>query len=470
MGVTESVGRQQSVAGRSGAPSKGWTLALMALAYSMCALDGLVVITALPAIGRDLNASASTLQWTVNAYVITWASCMITAAVIADLVGRRRMFLGGLLLFTVASVACALSPDMAVLVTARAVQGIGAAIILPLSLTILAGVFPPERRGTMIGIWGGIGGLAVACGPLVGGALTQSLDWHWIFWLNVPIGLVVAFLSRLRLAESYGSGRRLDVPGVVLVTVGAAVTIWAMIQGGDLGWGSPQVVVGLVVGLVLLAAFVVWEGRAPDPMLPLRLFRSRSFSAANIASFLMSGALYASSVYMAQYFQGVRGVSPLKAGLEFLPMMAMPLFIAPLAGAISDKVGQRALIVTGLFVETIGLTWLALAATTDAAYGGLVTPLFLTGLGFAMALMTAPTAAIGAVPPADMGKASGTNGTLQRFGSAFGVAIATAVFAANGHLGSPASVSAGVQPALFVAAGFALCGAVAGLGIRGKQR
>ena len=299
MGLTESA--------RPRVASQGWTLGLTCMAYFMCALDGLVVVTALPAIGHDLHASASTLQWTVNAYGITWAAGMITAAALGDLFGRVRMFLIGLVVF---AAACAMAPSMGVLIAARAVQGVGASIILPLSLTILAGVFPPERRGTIVGIWGGIGGLAIAAGPLVGGALTQSLNWHWVFWINVPIGVVVAVLATVRLVESRGPGRRLDAPGVVLVTVGAASLIWALARTGEVGWGSPQVIGGLVVGVVMVAGFIFWESRAPEPMLPLRLFRSVSFSAANATSFLMSAALLAAGVYVSLYFQYVRGATP----------------------------------------------------------------------------------------------------------------------------------------------------------------
>ena len=462
MGLTESA--------RPRVASQGWTLGLTCMAYFMCALDGLVVVTALPAIGHDLHASASTLQWTVNAYGITWAAGMITAAALGDLFGRVRMFLIGLVVFAAASAACAMAPSMGVLIAARAVQGVGASIILPLSLTILAGVFPPERRGTIVGIWGGIGGLAIAAGPLVGGALTQSLNWHWVFWINVPIGVVVAVLATVRLVESRGPGRRLDAPGVVLVTVGAASLIWALARTGEVGWGSPQVIGGLVVGVVMVAGFIFWESRAPEPMLPLRLFRSVSFSAANATSFLMSAALLAAGVYVSLYFQYVRGASPFGAGLRFLPMMAMPLMVTPLAGALSDRVGQRLLIVTGLLVEGVGVTWFAVVATTSTGYGQLVVPLLLAGIGFAMALMTTPTAALGAVPPPDMGRASGVNGTLTRFGGAFGVAITTAVFAANGKLGDPATAVAGIRPAMYVTAGLAILGALTGLAIRRTRR
>jgi EmrB/QacA subfamily drug resistance transporter len=453
-------------AGTGRRPSTGWTLALTSLATFMVALDALVVITALPSIQHDLHASVTTLQWTINAYGLTWAAGIITAAALGDLFGRLRVFLTGIALFTVASMVCALSTDMTMLIAARAVQGLGAAVILPLSLTILGGVFPPEKRGTMVGIWGGIGGLAIALGPLVGGALTQNLDWHWVFWINVPIGVVVGVLSAIRIIETRGPGRRLDVVGSVLVTLGAGAIIWALVRTGDVGWGDPQVLVGLAVGVVLMAGFLAWERRFPEPMLPLHLFRITTFSAANAVSFLMTAALLSGCVYLTQYFQLVRGDSPLTAGLRLLPMLVMPLVVAPVAGLLSDRVGQRLPIVVGMVAEAVGMVWFALAADTTTAYGLLVIPLVLIGTGIAMALATSPTAALSSVPPAQMGKASGANGTLTRFGGAFGVAITTAVFAGNGRIGSPAGALAGIGPALYFTAAFAGLAALAGLLIR----
>ena len=322
----------------------------------------------------------------------------------------------------------------------------------------------------MVGIWGGIGGLAIASGPLIGGALTQNLGWHWVFWINVPIGILVGLLSAARIVETRGPGKRLDLRGVVLVTMGAVALIWSLVRAGDVGWGSPQVLAGFLVGIVLVTGFVVWERRAPEPMLPLRLFRSITFGAANVTSFVMTAALLSGAVYLTQYFQLVRGGSPLGAGVLLLPMMTMPLFTAPIAGLLSDRIGQRTLIVSGLLVEGVGLVWFALVATTTVPYGQLVVPLILTGAGLGMALATTPTAALGAVPLADMGKASGVNGTLTRFGGAFGVAITTAVFSANGQLGSPATILTGIRPALFVAAGFAGLGAITGCSIRRTRR
>jgi len=450
-------------------PRPIWTLALTAIAFFMVALDALVVVTALPAIQRDLHASLSTLEWTVNAFTLAFAAGIITAAALGDRLGRRRIFTIGLTLFTIASAACALAPTAGLLVAARAVQGLGAAMIMPLSLTILASAFPAERRGAIIGIWGGIGGLAVASGPLVGGAVTQGLDWHWIFWVNVPIGVVATVLARLRLAETRGPATRLDLPAAALVSTGAIAIVWGLIRSGDVGWGSAQVVASLIGGVILVAAFLAWEWRATDPMLPLRLFGSRSFAAANLTGFLMAGSIFSAAFLMSQYFQFALGYSPLATGLRLLPWTATPLLIAPLAGVLSDRVGARPVLALGMLLQGVGLAWIAAVAAAGEGYIELVIPLVIAGVGISMALPVAPTAVLSAVHPQDMGKASGVNSTLQRFGAAFAIAIAAAVFAANGHLGTPISFTAGFRPALALVAGLSAVGAVTALAVGGRR-
>src|SRR6266545_2693206 len=310
---------------------------------------------------------------------------------------------------------------------------------MPLSLTILTGAFPAQRRGAIVGIWGGIAGIAVASGPLVGGAVTQGLDWHWVFWVNVPIGLAATVLSVLRLAESYGPATRLDLPAVGLVSGGAAGILWALVRANQVGWGSPEIIATLTLGIGLIAGFVAWERRATAPMLPLRLFRSR-------------------------------GVSPLGTGLRVLPWTGTPLLVSPAAGALSDRIGRRPVMAAGMLLQGVGLGWVALLATTSVGYSHLVAPLVVAGVGISMALPTTPTAALSAVAPADLGKASGANASLQRFGGAFGVAVASAVFAANGRLGAPASFTAGFRPALTLAAGFSLLGVVSALAVGGNRR
>ncbi len=445
--------------------SRAWTMALTSVAFFMVALDLLVVITALPAMQRDLGASLSTLEWTINAYTLPYAAGIITAAALGDRLGRRRVFVAGLLLFTAASAGCALSPTGEILIAARAIQGIGAALVMPLSLTILSAAFPPERRGAIIGIWGGIAGLAVASGPLVGGAVTEGLDWHWIFWLNVPIGVVAAFFARTRLAESYGPPTRLDLPGVGLVSVGAIGVVWGLVRATDVGWGTAEVIGALGLGVLLLIGFLIWEARASEPMLPLKLFGNPGFSAASATAFLMIAALSAAAFLVTQYFQFGQGHSPFEAGLLLLPWTGTPMIVAPLAGALSDRVGRRPVMTTGMLLQGTGLAWLAALATTGAPYAGLVPALVVAGVGVSMALPTTATAMVSAVAVADMGKAAGVNSTLQRFGSVFGIALASAVFAANGHLGTATGFVAGFQPALAVAAGFSLIGAVTAVGV-----
>jgi EmrB/QacA subfamily drug resistance transporter len=436
----------------------------------MVAMDALVVTTALPAIQRDLHAGVSTLEWTVNAYSLTDAAGIITAAAFGDRLGRRSVFAGGLAMFTLASAACALAPTAGWLLAARAVQGIGAAAVMPLSLTILTSSFSPARRGAVIGIWGAIGGLAVASGPVIGGAITQGIDWHWIFWVNVPVGLLATVGALARLAPRRGPDARLDLPGLVLATSAATSLVWGIVRSGALGWSSEEVLATLFAGAALLAAFVAWERRASAPMLPPRLFVNRGFAAANAGAFLMIGALMGAAFLVSQYFQFSLGDSPLETGVRILPWTATPILIAPLAGKLSDRVGPRPLMLAGLLLQGVGLGWLALTATAGAGYGGLVLPLLTAGVGVSMAFPTVPAAALGAVAASDMGKASGANNTMQRFGGVFGVAIVTAVFAAHGHLGSSASFAAGFQPALGVAAALSILGGASALLVTGRQR
>src|SRR5215469_5750453 len=449
--------------------SAAWALALTSVAFFMTALDALVVITALPAIHAGLGGSVSTLEWTVNTYTLTLAAGIITAAALGDRLGRRRMYVAGLLLFTVASAACALAPNASLLIAARAVQGLGAALVTPLSLTILASSFPAERRATTVGIWGAIGGLAIAGGPLVGGAVVQGLDWHWIFWINVPIGLVASVLSMSRLPETYGPAARLDLPGVTLAAGGAVALAWGLVRTADVGWGSPQVIGALIAAAVLIAGFIAWERRAREPMLPLRLLRVRSFGAANATGFMTFASITAAAFLMSQYFQLGLGHSPLSTGLRFLPWTLTPLLVAPAAGSLADRVGARPLMVAGLAMQGAGLLWIAFTATATVGYGQLVGPLLLAGVGISMAIPTVPTSALNAVPPADMGKASGVQNTLQRFGGVFGVAIVAAVFAANGNLGSPNTLIAGFRPALAAAAFMSVAGALSALGVSGGR-
>jgi EmrB/QacA subfamily drug resistance transporter len=470
--VTDRVTRRGSatVARDRGRSVRIWTLALTSVAAFMVSLDALVVVTALPSMQRDLRADLSTLEWTVNAYTLAFAAGIVTAAALGDRFGRRRVFAGGLALFSVASAACALAPTPEALIAARAVQGLGAAVVTPLALTILASAFPAERRGMVLGLWGGITGLAVAGGPLVGGGVTQGLDWHWIFWVNVPIGVLATLLALTRLPESRGPASRLDPIGALLVTAGAVSIAWGLIRANGAGWGSGEVVGALGGGAVLIAGFILWERRAPAPMLPLELFRIRAFAAANATGFLMFGSIFSAAFLISQYFQFALGYSPVATGLRFLPWTATPIVIAPLAGALSDRIGRRPLMATGLFLQAGGLLWIAIHATTSLGYEQLVIPMVVAGIGISMAIPTTPTAALSAVAPQDMGKASGVQNTLTRFGSVFAVAVAGAVFAGSGHLGSASSFTNGFRPALTVVAGMSALGAVSALAVAERRR
>ena len=446
-------------------PHLGWVLGLTSTAYFMVVLDSVVVITALPRMQRDLHVGVASLQWTLTAYNIAFAAGIITAAAVGDRFGRRRIFNLGLALFTVSSAVCALVPDASGLIAARTVQGLAGAIVLPLSLTILTTAFPAERRGMIIGIYGGLAGLAVALGPIIGGAVTQGLDWHWIFWLNVPIGAVALPLALRLLPESRGARERLDLVGAALVTAAVVAIVWALVRGDQSGWTSAENVSCLASGAVLLLAFVAWEKRVSEPMVPLHLFRSRAFAVGNITTFLMTGAIFAAGFLVTQEFQLARGYSPVSAGVRLLPFFATPMLVSPVAGAVSDRIGRRPVMATGLFLQTAGLAWVAVRGSLSTNWVELDIALLIAGVGVSMALPTVPTAVLNSVGPRELGKASGINYMMQRFGAVFAIAIASAVFAADGHLGTPASVTDGFKPALAACAGFALLAALSALAI-----
>jgi EmrB/QacA subfamily drug resistance transporter len=448
------------------APTKhrlGWVIALTSAAYFMVVLDSVVVITALPRMQRDLHVTLSSLQWTLNAYGIAFAAGIITAAALGDRFGRRRVFTIGLALFTVASVACALAPNLSVLIVARTVQGLGGAVVLPLSLTILTAAFPVERRGMIVGIYGGLAGLAVAMGPIVGGALTQSIDWHWIFWINVPIGIVAVLLGVRLLPESCGAPERLDLVGVGLVTAGVVALVWALTRANDVGWGSAETIGSLAAGVLLLAGFIWWERRVAEPMVPPGMFAVRDFAIGNVTTFLMSGAIFAGGLLVTEEFQLARHFSPVGAGLRLLPFFATPMLVSPVAGALSDRTGRRPIIVAGLSLLTAGFVWVAWRGAMQTSWIELVIALLVAGVGISMALPTVPTAVLSAVAPHEMGKASGINYMAQRFGAVFAVAIGSAVFASSGGLGTPAAEAAGFKPALWACAVFAGLSALAAL-------
>jgi EmrB/QacA subfamily drug resistance transporter len=448
----------------------GWTFAITSIALFMVTLDNLVVSTAIPRIRVDLGAGIEGIEWTVNAYTLTFAVLLLTGAALGDRIGRRLTFSIGLVIFTVSSAAAALAPSIDALVAARAVQGVGGALITPLTLTLLSASVPPEKRGIALGAWGGIGGLAVALGPVVGGAVVNGLNWHWIFWLNVPIGLILAPLALTQLRESRGPSDRLDLPGVGLVSVGLLGIVWGLVRGNGQGWSSPEIVVALAGGAVFVVLFVLWELRAPAPMLPMRFFRNRTFAAANAASLLMFFGMFGSIFLLTQFFQTVQGFSPLGSGLRVLPWTIMPLFIAPPAGALSDKIGGKPLMVIGLTLQAIGLGLIASVGSATAPYSSLVFPFILSGTG--MALFFAPVAnvVLSAVRPEEEGQASGANNAIRELGGVFGVAVLAAIFSSYGGYGSGETFVDGLTPALWVGTVVVAAGAVAALALPGRKR
>src|SRR5664279_5094409 len=447
-----------------------WTFDISSMAVFMAALDNRVVTNALPVIRASFGASLSELEWIVNAYTLTFAVLLLTGAALGDRFGRKRLFVIGLAIFTGGSALAALSSTVGVLIAARAIQGLGGAILTPLSLTILSAAVPRERRAVALGAWGGIAGLAIAVAPLVGGAISQGLAWQWIFWVNVPIGLLAIPLAITRLEESHGPSSRLDLPGLGLVSGGLFAIVWGVVRGNELGWTSSPILISLGVGLVLIVAFVTWEARASEPMLPLNLFRSRSFSAANAVSLLMTFGMFGSIFLLAQFFQIVQHYSPLEAGIRTLPWTIMPIFVAPLAGVFSTRIGTRPLLVAGMALQAAALGWISLVISPTVDYARIVPAFILAGVG--MGLFFAPIAnvVLSAVRPEDEGKASGANNAIRELGGVFGVAVLASVFAANGSYQSGQAFVAGMIPALQLGTGFVAIGAIAALALAGRAR
>ena len=447
-----------------------WTFAITSVALFMVTLDNLVVTSALPVIRRNLHASLTQLEWTVNAYTLTFAVLLLTGAALGDRYGRRLMFSIGIGVFTLGSAVAALSTTATGLDLARALQGVGGAIVTPLTLTLLSAAVPREKRGLALGAWGGIGGLAVAIGPLVGGAIVEGISWQWIFWINVPIGLVLAPLAFFRLRESRGPADRLDLAGLALASAGLLGIVWGLVRGNSVGWVSPEIVGSLVGGAVVLALFVLWELRAPAPMLPMRFFRNRTFALTNVSSLFMFFGMFGSIFLLIQFFQTVQGYSPLQAGLRILPWTAMPIFIAPIAGAWSDRIGGQRLMAAGLALQSIGIAWIASVSSPSMPYSAVVAPFFLSGIG--MALFFAPVAnvVLSSVRPEEEGQASGANNAIRELGGVFGVAVLASIFAHYGGYGVPQHFVDGLRPAVWVGAGFVGVAALAALAIPARRR
>ncbi len=450
---------------------KGWTLAVVSVALFMVVLDNLVVSVALPTIHRDLGASIQALEWTVNAYVLSYAVLLLTGAALGDRFGRRRMFLLGMALFTASSAAAALAPTIGLLVAARAVQGAGAAMVTPLTLTLLAEAFPDEKRGAAIGVWSGISGIAVAVGPLVGGAVVQGISWHWIFWINVPIGLALIPLAARVLSESHGPYGSLDIPGLLLGSAGAFGIVFGLIRAQSLGWTSAAVLSALITGAVLLGLFVRWEVRTSEPMLPMEFFARRSFAVTNVASLTMYFGMFGSIFFLSQFLQNVLGNTPLQAGLKMLVWTGATMVVAPLAGVFSERLGSRPFMVAGLSLQAGALAWLAGTLSTHMAYSQMIIPFVMAGAGMALVFAPSASAILASVRPEQAGQASGANNAIREVGGVLGVAVLASVFTAHGGYTSPHAFLTGLQPALWVGAGVLGAGALTVLALPfGRRR
>ena len=447
-----------------------WTIAVTAIAIFMVSLDNLVVTNALVSIREDLGASIEALEWTVNAYTLAFAVFLLPGAALGDRFGRRRVFVAGLGLFTAASAAAALAPSTGALIAARALQGLGAGIVAPLSLTLLSTATPMEKRGMALGIWSGVSGLGVALGPLVGGAVIEGISWQWIFWLNVPVGFVLAPLALRRVQESRGPSRHLDLPGVALASAGLLGVVYGIVRGNAAGWGSAEVAGSIAAGAVLLAAFVAHELRTAAPMLPMRFFRSRAFAATNGVSLAMTFGIFGAIFLLAQFFQTVQGYSPLEAGLRTLPWTGMPMLVAPVAGILSDRIGSRPLMSTGLFLQAAAIVWIALVTAPDVAYGLLVPAFVMGGTGMALVFAPAANAVLGAVRPEEAGQASGANNAIRELGGVLGVAVLAAVFTGAGGFETPQTFVDGLVPALWVGAAVLAVGGLIALLVPGRAR
>ncbi len=443
--------------------TKPWVLALTAGGSFMAVLDAMVVAATLGTIRADLGASIEALQWTLNAYNLSFAVLLLAGAALGDRFGRRRLFVAGIGLFTAASAVCALAGNAEWLIAARAVQGAAAALIMPLAMALLSAAFPPAERAKALGIFSGINGLALIVGPIVGGAIAEGASWQWIFWINIPIGLVLMPLARRRLPESFGTATPIDLLGILLVTGSALGVVWGLLRGNDAGWTSAEVTASLAAGVALALLFVAWQLRTSAPMVPMRLFRARAFSSSIGATFLYCAAMYGVLFLLPQFLQQAQGNSPLSTGLRMLPWCAMLFLVAPVSGALVNRIGERRLIVVGLALQALALGWLGAILVPGLAYAKLAAPLILAGAGVSMAMPATQSAVLNAVARPEVGTASGILNMFRYLGGTTGIAIAVAAFSAAGGLGSPRAFSAGFAAALGLSAVLSLLGAVAGL-------
>ena len=378
--------------------------------------------------------------------------------------------MAGIAVFTVASAAAALAPTIGALVAARALQGAGGAMIMPLSLTLLSAAVRPERRNAALGIWGAIGGTAIAIGPLVGGAVTSGWAWQYIFWLNVPVGLALLPLARWRLAESRGSAAPLDLAGVGLVSVGLFGLVFGLVRGNAHGWTSASVLASFAVGSLALAAFVAWELRSDHPMLDIRLFARRGFASVNVTALLFSFGMFGAIFFLTQYLQTVQGYSPLSAGVRILPWAAITMVLAPFIGQLAERWGGKPLVVTGLTLQAVGLAWLAVILAPGTPYADMIAPFVLCGVGMTLFFVPLASVVLGTVPASLEGVASGTNAAFRELGGVLGIAALGAVFSSRGGYTSPQTYVSGLVPAVACGAAVVAVGALCALALPSRRR
>ncbi|RXG85944.1 MFS transporter [Bradyrhizobium zhanjiangense] len=449
---------------------QNWVLGVTALASFMMALDAMIITTAFAAIRSEFGSPVETLQWTVNAFNLTFAVLLLTGAALGDRFGRRRMFAAGIALFVVASAACALAGNATALIAARALQGAGAALVMPLAMAILSGTFGREERARALGIFSSITGCALIIGPGIGGFITEHLGWRWVFWINLPIGLIAIGLVLARLRESFGPAAALDIPGLTLVALAALALVWSLLRGNAVGWASAEVTGTLMSGLAFTAGFVFWELRAAAPMVPMRLFASRALASGMSASVLFYAAMYGVLFLLPQFLQTALGFDAFSAGLRLLPWTATLFITAPVAGAVINRFGERPLVITGLLMQAIGLGWIAEIVSPAVPYSALVAPLVLAGVGVSMAMPAAQNAILSSVAVAEMGKASGVFNMGRFLGGMFGIAALVATFSANGAVDSAAHFESGFAAAMSLAATLSLAGAIAGFFLPARRR
>ncbi len=444
----------------AGKSQRIWTLVIVSLGLFMMVLDNLVVNVALPSIHRDLGASIQTLEWTVNAYILAYAVLLLTGAALGDRLGRKRMFIAGISLFTAGSAAAALAPSIGLLIAARAIQGVGAAVVTPLTLTLLAEAFPSEQRGLALGVWSGISGIGVALGPLVGGALTQFASWHWIFWVNVPLGIALVPLASRRLVESHGDAKHLDLRGLALASAGLFGIVYGLVESQSLGWSSAQVLISLAAGAALVVAFVAQELRTSEPMLPMGFFANRGFAVTNAVSIAMYFGMFGSIFFLSQFLQNVLHNTPLQAGVKLLVWTGAIMVVAPLAGFMSERYGSRLFMVAGLGLQAVALGLLAMSASVDQSYVSMVIPFVLAGSGMALVFAPSANAVLSSVRTSQTGQASGATNALRELGGVLGIAILGTVFTSHGSYTAPQAYINGLVPALWVGAAVLAAGAL----------